>query len=203
MEKTRSNLRKSNIELLRLVAMFLIIAGHFWAQSGASDTPIRPAWVVSSFLGSGSRIAVGLFLMIGAWFLVDHTDNVVTRSLKLYGQLWIYGIAITVVLLILGKSIDAVGFVNVFFPFIRRSPWYVPVYIVLLLISPILSQFFNLKRNVQRTTLLILTFIIPLISTVSRFMDDWLDCITWFCYTFLLIGYYKHYLYQEEILAKS
>ena len=61
--------RKSNYELLRILSMLLIVAGHLVEQSGllAYD---NPNLFIACLLGSASRVAVNLFLILGCWFLV-------------------------------------------------------------------------------------------------------------------------------------
>ena len=60
--------RHSSIELLRILAMLMIVAGHFLCQSGVAAA--HGGFTVSLF-GSGARWACNLFLLVGCWFMVD------------------------------------------------------------------------------------------------------------------------------------
>ena len=61
--------RKSNFELLRIIAMLLIIMGHISGQAFDSTRITESGKIFVTIMGSGSRIAVNLFLMIGIWFI--------------------------------------------------------------------------------------------------------------------------------------
>ena len=74
--------RQSNFELLRLVAMLAIVAGHFVSQSAVGHAS-GAAGTVASILSSGPRLAVNLFLLVGCWFMVDAKFKA-ERLLKLY-----------------------------------------------------------------------------------------------------------------------
>lgn len=67
------NGRQSNIELLRVIAMLLIVAGHYVGQSKIMNafTPWSFNQCFALFIGSAARIAVNVFIIISAWFLVD------------------------------------------------------------------------------------------------------------------------------------
>ena len=64
--------RYSNIELLRIVSMFMIISQHFGMYSGfdfsESDSFLNYAWV--RFLQFGGKIGVNIFVLIAGYFLV-------------------------------------------------------------------------------------------------------------------------------------
>lgn len=66
-----SNNRFSNIELLRIVSMFMVILGHYYCQSAFPDIKITSLnQVFMQFLASGSKIAVDIFIIISGYFLV-------------------------------------------------------------------------------------------------------------------------------------
>lgn len=82
--------RTSNFELFRIVSMFLIIAGHLTSEGGAfSDNTSGVTRDIVILMGSGARIAVNLFIMIGCWFMVD-SEFSSKRILKLYSETWIH-----------------------------------------------------------------------------------------------------------------
>ena len=53
--------RNSNIELLRILAMFMIVSGHFIGQSGIAKCNQSLDEFGLIFFGSGMRIAVNVF----------------------------------------------------------------------------------------------------------------------------------------------
>lgn len=61
----KCNIRNSNIELLRIVAMFFIVAGHFITQSGNVVYSFCVNDYILILLDPASRIAVNVFLIVG------------------------------------------------------------------------------------------------------------------------------------------
>lgn len=94
-----SSTRQSNIELCRILAMLMIVAGHLAQQSGIMQREgINYKWAV--ILGSGSGIADNIFVMIGAYFLVDLSFKS-QRIIKLYAEVWTYCVPITILMTVL------------------------------------------------------------------------------------------------------
>ena len=117
----KSKKRNSNIELLRIISMFFIVAGHFIAQSGN----ILYAFCLNDyflvFLGSAARIAVNIFLIIGVWFMVDSNFSV-DRIIKLYIQVITYSWPITVAMLFFNREyVSMKDFARGFLPFFGRG----------------------------------------------------------------------------------
>lgn len=87
----RHGKRESNFELLRILAMMMIVCGHLVSQGLCPNYSAGYNLHISiAFISSMSRIAVSIFLLIGTYFMVD-TSFKANRILNLYGQLafWI------------------------------------------------------------------------------------------------------------------
>ena len=140
--------------------------------------------------------------MIGVWFLVDAQFKS-KRLIKLYSELWFYTATITIVLLIFRIPVSAKNIIGGFLPFLRRSCWFVPTYLVLIALSPFINFVTKWSRKTHQTLLVLLTFIGTFISTVSGFMDTWFDCIFWFVYIYFFIGYYKTFVHAEDNRIKK
>lgn len=86
--------RDANIELLRIVSMILIIAGHLVEQNNVIEKINGISLFTALLLGSAYRIAVNIFLLIGVWFMVNKEFSA-RRIIVLYGEVWFYGIFLT------------------------------------------------------------------------------------------------------------
>ena len=62
--------RQSNFELLRILAILMVIIGHFIRQSGLLESEVATTGFINIILGSAGRIAVNIFLLIGSRFMV-------------------------------------------------------------------------------------------------------------------------------------
>lgn len=130
--------RNSNFELLRILCMIFIVFGHLMGQGIGLDNLSLANTVFAHFVGSLSRISVNLFVMTSAWFMMEKGYKT-ERVLKIYVQTWSYSVILTVLSFICGGAISKGAIVNMLFPFIRMSVWYVTVHISLMLISPFLN----------------------------------------------------------------
>jgi len=186
--------RKSNFELMRIVAILPIVAWHFLGQGGVMGAA-RPDTI---FLGMGGRMAVNIFLILGCWFMTDAGSNP-KRALKLYLQVAFYSIPITLLMMVLGES---GGFRNIFqglVPFFGRSVWFASAYISLILVSPFLQRAFDLPRR-ELTRLAGLLFVLfCIVSTIPNFSPiDYVADFCWFCAVYVMTGWAK----RENFFAR-
>ncbi len=66
--------RNSSIELLRVIAMLMILLHHFVVHNAfdVSRMPVSlPKFIFYMLFASGGKIAVVIFFSISAWFLLD------------------------------------------------------------------------------------------------------------------------------------
>lgn len=80
--------RNSSIELLRIVAMFMILASHFVVHNGydVKDLPVGPMRIFFQLvMQSGGVVGVVIFFTISAWFFLDK-EQTIKSNLK---RIWI------------------------------------------------------------------------------------------------------------------
>lgn len=129
--------RQSNFELLRILAMLLIVAGHFYRQSeGHHMNGCLPILLFTS----GSRVAVNLFLMIGVWFMVDKSFDA-RRIFKIWNTVWFWSVVLTCAVIIAGHPVSITHCITALFPIIFYNLWFASAYIILLLLAPYLQLF--------------------------------------------------------------
>lgn len=138
-------MRKSNFELLRIVSMLLIVAGHLVEQSGALVYD-NPNLLGACLWGSASRVAVNLFLILGCWFFVD-AEFSARRIIKLHANMLFYTAGITIMLLVLGFTCDKMNIVRCMFPFLYRPVWFGAAWLALLLIAPYVRKCLKAAGN--------------------------------------------------------
>ena len=139
--------RLSNIELLRLVAMFFIIFTHtnFFSLGRPKIQSFNdePIWTIIRFgEQSLTYIGVNLFILISGYFSIKvHVKSIIAFlfqilffSLIVLAILFTIGIAIHKPLVTLHHLGDA-------FMIITRFNWFIPAYLLLMLFSPMLNGF--------------------------------------------------------------
>ncbi len=182
--------RQSNLELLRILAMLAIVAGHFAGQGGF-------LWVVSGWkllfimlAGSGLRIAVNLFLMIGVWFMVD-ADFRASRIWKLYGVAAFYSVTLTLLMALLRVDAPKGDMVRVVLPFFGRPLWFASAYISLLMVSPYLKKLLAWEAGELQRLVILLFVLLSVVSTVPGYKESYVADFCWCMYIYLFIGCYK------------
>ena len=106
-EVQQDTIRSSNIELLRIIAMFMVVLGHYYVKGGFPDDSLMNASkLVMQFLGSWSKIAVDIFVIISGYFLV--TQKFRWRKLwKFFGCTYFWSLAtLCFVLFILNQNVE-------------------------------------------------------------------------------------------------
>ena len=188
--------RDSRFELMRIVAMMFIIMGHMIGQADiythASNIVTR---VSLSIIGSGSRIAVNLFVMIGAWYLVDKKFSI-ERIISIWLRVFLVIVPLTALLFCIHKA-TVVDVINSLFPVMRRPLWFASAYIVMLLFSPVLQRTIQNKKICEYVIGLCIV-LISVTSMISKMMDTFIDSFIWFMFLYVIIGYVK--TYKMEII---
>lgn len=134
--------RNSNMELFRIVLIFLVLVVHadFFTlgiptQADVFSNPMQS--FMRFFIQSVSIVAVNGFVLLSGWFGIRAK---VSSFLNLVFQILFYGVGIYVICLSLGLSeFNINGVLNVFL--MTNAEWFVKSYIGLLILSPILNTF--------------------------------------------------------------
>ena len=113
-----------NYELLRIIAMLMIVCLHYLSKGGAlgdskgelSATGYA-AWMMEAFC----LVAVNVYVLISGYFGVDSTTFTIRKPLKIWGQVWFYSVVIGLVALFSGiASFDLYRFFTYVFPVIHK-----------------------------------------------------------------------------------
>ena len=140
--------RQSNMELLRLVAMMMILVMHM--DYGAFGLPTAES-VENAPMTTFGRIfvehlclvAVNVYVLISGWFGIRPKMKSFVRLML---QVATYSIIITGAFLLLGKTTFKIGYVTDML-IIGKQYWFVVSYFLLYLVSPILNTFVEHSSN--------------------------------------------------------
>lgn len=156
--------RKSNIELLRIVAMMLVLLLHsnYFSLGGVELADIQSfsgAAFVRVLAEQLCIICVNLYVLISGWFGIKPT---IKGALSLLFQVLFYHILISIIVLCVGAPFSIRGFIKVFcfgVPY-----WFVISYFVLYVLSPALNSLID-KSSPSLLLSIILSFFILEFST--------------------------------------
>ena len=182
--------RKSNFELLRIIAMLLIISGHFIGQSEVLNHVNSINEFYLRIIGRAARIASNIFLLIGTWFMVDSKYKS-SRIWKLYGEVALYTISITLIMVIINVNVTIKQVIRGLLPFFGYPVWFASAYIMLLLLSPFLKKIIEWDMKILGKFILFLFILISITSTLPSQQTAYVADCCWFIFVYLFIGYFK------------
>lgn len=171
MEKRKT--RDSNIELLRIIAMFLILVVHASFRTLGSPTQIElNSDICGSFLRclseSISIISVNLFILISGWFGIK--TNFI-RFCSLLFQIYFIGFVMYCLLRLFG-NLEAINLKELLSFLLIKDFWFIKSYIVLYIFAPILNAFVQNAPRKQIKIFLIAFFTIQTFHGYSLFTDS-------------------------------
>lgn len=125
MEK-KIKIRESNFELLRIIAMILIVLHHFYYNNITIDyVHITRNEMISQIISAGGKIGVNLFVLISGYFLINSKFNI-KKLIKLFGETWFYSVAIALIAILgLKIQIGIKELLQVIFPITYNQYWFI------------------------------------------------------------------------------
>ena len=188
--------RDSSIELLRIIAMILIILYHLTIHSGL---PMGTGTVYNDlffqFTAFGGRVGVWCFVMITGYYSLYQPFRL-RKLIRLMGQCWFYSILIAIFLTVFGiRVINHHEWILSLLP-IGAFSWFASCYIVFYLFIPYLNTFIlSLKReNLIKLLVisLVLWFLIPTLGTTVKLnLNTWGSAIMMFFFSYMVGAYCK------------
>lgn len=202
-----SKKRESNIELLRIIAMLLIIAHHFSIHGGfnfsISDISINKFW--TQFLLLGGKIGVNIFVLISGYFLINVKQLKISKILKLWLQIFTYSIGIFTICVVTGLiPYEPQELKRNLLPITYSCWWFASTYFVLYLIFPYINKVLTQLDKKSYLKLIILTTICwVFIPTVSINLLYQSNALIWFIYLYTISGYIKLHLNNTKLSGKK
>ncbi len=152
--------RQSNIELLRIVAMVMIVASHFCIHGGfkyGEELTLNSVWL--TFFGSGGKLGVDVFMLISGYFAVMSERFRYSRVLRLWLQGFFYAVGIYLIL-ILVKAIKfkTVDLLLSFIPVSAKIWWFLTCFFILTLLSPLIHRMYrSISQSAFKKALAVMT----------------------------------------------
>ena len=194
--KSANKTRELGIEILRIIAMFLIVCQHFMNHGGflknAGETPFFLYLLNVAFSPS-----VNVFVLITGYFSVNSRKFRVSKCLTLWCQVLFYSLLMLFVTAAFGTSVSDITVYRSFSPVINKQYWFFSAYLLLVLLTPYLSAMVNSISKREHLALVIGTFVAGYLSTrfdiKSVFSFNYGYSILWFCLLFIVGAYLRKY----------
>lgn len=195
--------RMANIELLRILAMMMVVMLHFLGKGNilpplteSMDGNGYAAWVLETF----SIVAVNVYMLISGYFLVESGFKC-SRLVQLMLQVVFYSLLVSVCLIALGildiHDITTYQILQYILPTQMLQYWFVTAYVLMYLFSPVLGAAVHhmSKKQLQLTLglLLLVLSVSKSVLPVKLEMDNLGYDAVWFMCVYLVAAYIRLY----------
>lgn len=134
--------RQANIELLRLISMFMLLFLHFYgnlfhsSEVYASQTGFWKNFPLA--ISSFTLLQVNIFVLISGWFGINTTPK---KIINFYLMCAFYGVLTYLISLCLGSTFAVKDLALSFMPFsFMKGWWFVKAYVCLMLLAPLFNK---------------------------------------------------------------
>lgn len=190
----KPKIRQSNLELLRIIAMVMIVAYHFSIHGrytfSTTEITVNRLWI--QLLRIGGKIGVNIFVLISGYFLVENRKLKISRVSKIWLQLFTYSIVIFLIVVLCSVAkISLKGIIRHLLPVTFSCWWFASVYFVLYLFHPFLNKLLlSLDKKAYQRFLALALFCWSVIPTITstRFESN---NLVWFMLVYAVAGYIK------------
>mgnify|MGYP001086741314 CR=1 FL=1 len=136
--------RMANLELLRCVAMMMVVVLHYLGKGGlladltgeSLNAPELAAWLLEAFC----IVAVNVYMFLSGYFLSGSSFRL-SRLIQLWMQVWLYSVALGLAGALSGVMRDAEFDLHyllaLIFPILMGHYWFMTAYVFLYLMLPL------------------------------------------------------------------
>ena len=195
--------RQANFEILRVVAMAMIVTMHFMQKGGILQPLSKElsvvncsAWLIESFC----IVAANCYVLIAGYFLVD-AEWKLKKLIKLAAQVLFYSLLIPLVCLVCGigdvDSWSIYEWITAVLPLQMDHYWFATAYVLMFMLSPVLAagvkQLSKKQLEVTIGVLLLYFCVFKSISPILLSTDKYGYDYPWFICLFLIAAHIKLY----------
>ena len=196
-------LRKSNIELLRIFAMFLVVLSHYYNHGNFPvDSIISINKVGMQLLASAGKIAVDVFVIISGYFLITAKFSW-SKLIKFISCTYFWSLSILLFCIcIYGIDSLDIGLVKKsLFPLTPLN-WFARAYLHLYIVFPLINWAIEkIGKRYHLILICILTLFFYLIPTINNhLMGGYLNSFFMFIDLYLIGAFIK--LYEAPSIKK-
>ncbi|SFE02610.1 Surface polysaccharide O-acyltransferase, integral membrane enzyme [Chitinophaga sp. CF118] len=185
--------RDSNIELLRIVLMFMIIVHHLVTRGlklrelGSGTYTPMSSTTFQILLNSFIIVAVNTYVFISGYFEIKFKIKVLISFLI---QCLFYSILLYLIFVWLGLNVWSIkGFAMTFY-FLYKGWWFVPVYLTLYALSPMLNKGL---AGMNQKQLICMIIVLLILAHIKFVMGNFISDRGFGIYNFIFIYAVAHY----------
>lgn len=195
--------RNSNFEILRLIAMMMVITLHYIGKGGLiapERADIKGSELLFWCLESLSLVCVNVYVLISGYFMIGRKFRL-SKLAELWCQILFYSIGVPIVLVIAGivPFGETLGLYKqfIFLPVTMGHYWFATAYIMMYILSPFLAK--AMEHMHQRTHMILILAMLSILCFAKSIIpydmaiDDSGVSFVWFLVLFVVAGYIRLY----------
>ncbi len=208
--QAKNNTRNYSLDLLRCVAMMMVVVLHFLDKGGQlkpfTDTGVFSAkditaWILEAFC----IVAVNLYMLLSGYLLCESRFKV-SNLLLLIARVWLYSVIVGFIGIALGtpaETVDTYFILRLLFPISMASYWFMTAYVFFYLLVPVLNMAAKAmdKKQLQVVLagLLIFHCIIKSVLPATLSADVGGMDAMWYIILFFVAVYIRRYVKKVEL----
>ena len=146
--------RNSAFEIMRLLAMFMVILGHCMLATAKNTEPYLGIIDLTGWgIGSFTVCAVNLFFLLSGYFLSSENYKL-SRVVDIWIKTIFYSSIIYIAISFITNTFDLKTCITFFVPIFSKKYWYMQTYVAVGLITPFIAKGLKNLSNRQLTFLI-------------------------------------------------
>lgn len=196
------NNRRTNLELYRIIFMYMIVLHHYVVNSGLiQQMKMQGDFtknLVYAIAGGWGKLGINCFVLITGFFMCK-SNITIKKFIKLFSEVEFYNVTIYFIFLISGRyePFGIKQFIKSVFPFYDIGSGFTSCYLLFYLLIPYLNLLIKQLDKKRYINLLgIILMIYTIIPSIPK-MSITFNYVTWFCIIYLIGAFIR--LYADEI----
>ena len=203
--------RNSVIELLRILCILLVIAGHYYAHGIAyamapfGIETFSKRILAMQLISFGADIANDIFVIITGYYMIESVIKG-KRVVKLFGEMMFYAAVIALFFHFTSlKILSGEDFKKLLLPFWSGENWFVTCYILLCLLIPFLNPFLKSLDQKALVKLLVILFVLRFVTPLFETKTFWSTKhgLEQFVFLYFIGAYIKLHGFQAKPLQNK
>lgn len=188
--------RKIQIEIVRIIAMYMIVLGHAFTHGNATESIQAGRYLVTAiktFYVPGTDI----FVLISGYFM-SRSKVSIKRIITMWLQILFYSLSLYLIITFLGfNTFSVIDLVKSILPVSFNQYWFMRVYLYMVLCAPFLNILLNNLNKQGHQYLIALGFMLMVIPAsipgITTFNSDAGNGILWFFMLYSTGAYFAKY----------
>ena len=203
--KTQSQIfeRNSNFELLRIIAMLLIVSYHFifHLNIDINDISFFPNKLLINLFMFNGKLDANIFMLISGYFLIKSKFKL-KKLIKLYISTTLCSIMIVLLLSLFDCPLQITDYLKSFFPIFFNVYWFITSYFIIYVFTNYINKFlYMLSKREYFILLILLGIVLSLFPSFFSIKMIGENNFLWLLFIYMIGGYINLYVHNKKKIS--